>query len=215
MEKQKTSVTLIILITILIVLIFGIYIILVKYQKPNKKINSNTTLNTKTTTTSNKDSSTNQQELNTKNSEDIYKEYLSNRKKDLKKVLTSENDINVYELLGESLYFNNNFNLQIDSELNLKFSVLDNEKYNNTLIDENVIDVFLVTTGNAGYNYAYYLKDDGTLKYFCIDCLTNEKLKIETSDKKNIIRVENYTYNSNTSAAYGVIFVDIQGNFSN
>ena len=115
-----------------------------------------------------------------------YSNYLKNRKNGLKKF----------------------FSATITPEFKLVFDVDGLEKYSDFVVDEGVIDLFLVYAGNGGFQYFYYLKDDGSLKSFCVDCVWDDELKIKNENIKNVVSIGQVSDES----SYDALATDIDGN---
>ncbi len=143
-------------------------------------------------------------------SEKLYKEYLSRRKNEPR----FENGL--ITLSSQSRLYESTISATLDSEFNLKLTIPDFKEYTNYLVDKDVIDAFLVDDGNGGYEYLYYITEDGTLKVVCIECLMYEDFKIKTvTDKKYIVSVNNLSDNNSTYNfdSHVVVFKDINGKF--
>ena len=73
----------------------------------------------------------------------------------------------------------------------------------NYFISDSVLEAFISDSGgNGGYQLLYFIKEDGTLNQFCIDCIVNDDEKeIKTTEYKNIINF--------VSTTAGPLFIDI------
>lgn len=135
-------------------------------------------------------------------SEKLYKEYLSRRKNETK----IEFESGLITLSSQSRLYESTISATLDSEFNLKLTIPDFKDYTNYLVDD----------GNGGYEYLYYITEDGTLKVVCIECLMYEDFKIKTvTDKKYIVSVNNLSDNNSTYNfdSHVVVFKDINGKF--
>ena len=125
----------------------------------------------------------------------FYNEYLKNKKSSL------INNGGEYILSGSSILHDAEYNISIDSNLKLILNIDSLKKYNNYTVDENVIDAFLVSVGNGGYKYLYYLKDDGSVKSLCIDTLWDSEIKIKTENYKNVVSIDEVLIGNERKAA--------------
>ena len=135
-------------------------------------------------------------------SEKLYKEYLSRRKNETR----IEFESGLITLSSQSRLYESTISATLDSEFNLKLTIPDFKDYTNYLVDD----------GNGGYEYLYYITEDGTLKVVCIECLMYEDFKIKTvTDKKYIVSVNNLSDNNSTYNfdSHVVVFKDINGKF--
>ena len=142
---------------------------------------------------------------NYKDNDKLYSEYLLNLKNNLEKNYTerdSETKINSNFVNGDAYTVTINKN----GVLSLSTRKDDYE------ISNNVLEMFLVDVGNSGDKTLYFIKDDGTLNSFCVDCVLNEGVKVIQSEYKNIVNVVNSAFGITYSGAYGPIFIDIEGN---
>ena len=130
--------------------------------------------------------SDNFQNSTTKTTDELYNEYLTNLKKEITdNYKTYSNNV----VSGTSMYLNTDYNFTIDKNLNLTFTTNDG-KYTNYKVSENVLNMFLIEVGNAGYKNLYFIKTDGSLNKMCIDCLKEDTtVNVIKEDKKNIINV--------------------------
>ena len=143
-----------------------------------------------------------------------YSNYLKNRKNGLKKFFSSSmpNDLlensGRYTEKGTSFLYEKSFSATITPEFKLVFDVDGLEKYSDFVVDEGVIDLFLVYAGNGGFQYFYYLKDDGSFKSFCVDCVWDDELKIKNENIKNVVSIGQVSDES----SYDALATDIDGN---
>ncbi|MDO4376276.1 MAG: hypothetical protein Q4C33_03775 [bacterium] len=135
-----------------------------------------------------------------------YQEYLKNKKENLKEILTTVED-SEYSVSGNSMLHEEDFEISLTSELKLILNIESLEKYNNYTIDNNVIDFFLVSVGNGGFKYIYYLTENGTLKSLCIDTIWENEFEIKTLEEKNVISVKEILGNN----AHLAVITDING----
>lgn len=153
--------------------------------------------------------SDNSQNSTTKTTDELYNEYLTNLKKEITdNYKTYSNNV----VSANSVYLNTDYNFTIDKNLNLTFTTNDG-KYTNYKVSENVLNMFLIEIGNAGYRNLYFIKADGSLNKMCIDCLKEDNtVKVLKEDRKNIINVTQGLFEYQNSGASGPIFIDITGN---
>ena len=87
---------------------------------------------------------------------------------------------------------------------------------NNEKVADNVLNMFVVSTGNSGFNTLFFIDKEGNLFSANIEEYlynSNEELNIESLDYKNIIYVTSGIYSEDGMAGtYLPIFVDIDGN---
>ena len=81
-------------------------------------------------------------------------------------------------------------------------------KFSRRNFAEGVIDLFLIYAGNGGFQYFYYLKDDGSLKSFCVDCVWDDELEIKNENIKNVVSIGQVSDES----SYDALATDIDGN---
>lgn len=170
----------------------------------NEEIKNNDT--TKTTTTIVPNKSTSEVSLS---ADERYHNYLTNLESNIKEKYEKYSN-NV--ITGNSMILDTDINFTITKDLNLLFTTGD-KKYNNYKLSENVLNMFLVYTGNGGYQYLYFIKNDGSLNKFCVDCLNEDKtLKVEKVNFKNIVNITQGLFDYEFSGASDPIFIDIDGN---
>lgn len=113
-------------------------------------------------------------------------------------------------LTGKSMYLNTSYSLVLANN-QILFSTNDN-KYNNYVISENVLNISLVETGNGGYKTLYFIKNDGNLYSFCIDCIAENNILIEKENVSYIVDVIEGAIDYEFSGANGPIYIDLDGN---
>ncbi len=157
---------------------------------------------------------TNKEEVTTpikENNTSDYSSYLNNLKVNLKRaceeVSSTDEDGVICEGQTISGYgkFLGNFYFDISKDGKLTMSGSDSN-LKNYEISSNVLQVFISSSGgNGGYQFLYFIKEDGSLNQFCIDCLVidNEK-EVKTTSYSNIVNV--------VSTDAGPLFIDINGN---
>lgn len=134
--------------------------------------------------------------------DELYSNYLKKLKTNLTKTYT-END-GEGNISGD--LFKYNFTLNKEGILSMSI------KENTYEVSNKVLEMFLVDTGNGGYKNLYFIKEDGTLNYFCADCVTDGNFDIKKSEHKNIVNVMNSSFGVTTSGANSPVFIDIEGN---
>ena len=88
-----------------------------------------------------------------------------------------------------------------------------NKKYDKFKVSSDVLNMFLVEVGNGGFKYLYFIKTDGSLNKFCVDCIKEDgKIKVEKDSKKYIVNVNQGLFDYEVSGFRSPIFVDINGN---
>ena len=185
---------------ILLGLLFGLVICFTSFSVLYKTKVISFSKNEEVKCENNGDDVKNEITISDEESEKLYKEYLSRRKNEPR----FENDL--ITLSSQSQLYESTISATLDSEFNLKLTIPDFKEYTNYLVDD----------GNGGYEYLYYITEDGTLKVVCIECLMYEDFKIKTvTDKKYIISVNNLSDNNSTYNfnSHVVVFTDINGKF--
>ena len=138
-----------------------------------------------------------------------YSNYIKNLKESLSK-LNKEDSNNKFFISSNSMYFEKGYSFEIYNNkllFNLEDELVKNT-YKDYVISENVLDMFLVSKGNGGYKYLYFIKEDGSLNSFCVECLLNSEMKIKKVELKRIVSVKEII----TSEAREAVFIDIDGN---
>lgn len=204
MEKQKKSNNVLLVILMILVLGLGGFIVYDKVLK-NDKTNTNSNYQ-------------NQNISETSNSFELFK---NNLIKERNKKYDHANDV----YLGNISYFNKmniNYSLSLSKEGVLTFDSLDINK-RKTIADK-VLLFNVASIGNGGQNLVYFIKEDGTVSAWCVDCylINNEDTEVENNigNFKNIISIipggisygDSNRPNSPTSDVGTPAFVDINGN---
>jgi len=145
--------------------------------------------------------------------DELYANYLKKLKNNLNEVY-KEYDAEV-SIDSNSYVWDKGYNFTITKDGRLLMTLLPEEyeeKYNNYELSKNVLQMFLVETGNGGYKTLYFIKEDGSLNSFCIECISNDKFEIKKEKYKNIVNVVETLFDLTYSGAYGPVFIDIKGN---
>lgn len=209
MENGNNKVFIVIIVILgLMVIGLGSYLI---YENKDLKCETDEKKSSTTTTeTTEKESTTTPKE--NVNSTTSYNNYLKNLKTNLKKacdqlstpeeedgVICEGQSITGYGKFLENFYFD----ISKDGKLTMSGS---SKNLKNYFISDSVLEAFISDSGgNGGYQLLYFIKEDGTLNQFCIDCIVNDDEKIIlTTEYKNIINV--------VSTTAGPLFIDIDGN---
>jgi len=190
------------LIVILSILVVG----LSSYLIYDKELKNKTNDDVATTDRENDITANNEQIDNTLTDTDkLYSEYLKKLKNNLEKFYT-EHDAEIR--INNKFANGEPYSIAIDKEGILMLSTIEK----NYKISNNVLKIFLIDVGNGGYKSLYFIKEDGTLNYFCVDCILDDGVNVEKSKYKNIVNVVNSAFGITYSGAYGPIFIDIEGN---
>lgn len=205
MEENKNSKGLIFLIVILIIVIMGL-IGYIFYNKTsyNQNFSNDTTMKT--------DNEISDKNIDTETTNNLYNKYLNNLKSNIAK--NYDNFNNNYEYV-ENLETGLEYSLKIEKngDLNLSFYNEDlKQKYNNYKLSGDVLTMFLIQVGQAGFYNVYFLKNDGTIFSQCIDCLAFEDVALKKESYKNIVNIIQGGFDMEYSGVDGAIFIDIEGN---
>ena len=140
-----------------------------------------------------------------------YSAYLNNLEYDIKSRYGSY----VYSRLScDNLTMNSACNFTITNDLKLLYNTTDG-KYQDYVISEEVLNMFLVTSGNGGFRYLYYIKTDGTLNRVCVEDFNGEnEVSSEVMDNLYVVNVYQGLIDAQADGSYKPIFVDINGNIT-
>lgn len=192
--RKDTNKGLLVLVVVLSLLVLGLssYLIYDKVLKEDKEI------------VENNDSSKEEDNSLTDNDK-LYSEYLKKLKKNLESFY-NENDSEIR--INNNFANGNPYSIVIDK----KGTLLMSTRNDNYEISNNVLEMFLIDVGNGGYKSLYFIKEDGTLNSFCVDCVLDEGINVKQLENKNIVNVVNSAFGITASGAYGPAFIDIEGN---
>ena len=204
MEKEKTNSGLIVLVLILAIIIIclGAFIFLDKTNTDETQENNTTKIQAQLKEETNNNLSADEQ----------YKIYLNSLKTNIQKELEKDSEIS---LSTDSMYIDGGFTFRINKDLDLYMSLSDSKyktKYDDYKIDNNVLTMSVIYTGNGGFKSLYYITLDGKVKNVCLDCIQSDELTIKEEKHKNIIEIVQGNYNVSTSTASKPLFIDINGN---
>ena len=149
---------------------------------------------------------------NNLSADEQYKIYLNSLKTNIQKELEKDSEIS---LSTDSMYIDGGFTFRINKDLDLYMSLSDSKyktKYDDYKIDNNVLTMSVIYTGNGGFKSLYYITLDGKVKNVCLDCIQSDELTIKEEKHKNIIEIVQGNYNVSTSTASKPLFIDINGN---
>lgn len=195
-ERKNSNIGLAVLITVLVMLVLGLSGFIVYDKVIKQESNSNNTSNI----VENNEQTDIIEDRNAYNTDDIYRKYLETLKN---KVGNLEK--NKLAVSGTTLLKDISFRFNIDSTFKLSFQS-DKENYK---VSDSVLDMFLVEEGNGGYQYLYFITDDGKVHDVCVDCILFENDKtIHNYALKNIVKVSTIEL----TGAFSPIFTDIDGN---
>ena len=202
MENNKKSKALTIILVLIIIGLSG-------YLVYDKFITTDETTTTKETKEETKKTTANETKFKSENKiEDLYKSYLDNLKKD---ITTKYNDNN-YNVINGKYYNDTLYTFSITKDLDLVFTSYDS-KFNQYKVSDNVLNMFIVETGNGGFKTLYFIKSDGSLNSLAIDSIADTgKIDVKKENKEYIVNVTTGGFDLNESGAYGPIFIDVKGN---
>ena len=194
MEKKKgifgDFVKALIVICVSIVLVLSGYAArkYVDFKKEDKQLENNTTNTTETT------------------ADEMYKEYIANLKENMSKKLSKNTTI---EIRGEDwesgeyyVELNHGNELYVHGAADTEFEVA-----------TDVVQTFLVESGQSGNSLLYYIKTDGNLYMVNpASILSGEKITPKKQEYKNIINVVHGNFSDDESGYQAPIFIDIEGN---
>ena len=139
---------------------------------------------------------------------EVYTKYLTNLKNNIVKnykVFTNN------QITSKSKILDTNYTFIINKNLELLFTM--GNKYTNYKISNDVLNIFLINTGNGGYSTLYFIKSVGSLHSMCIECINdNNKITINKEKYTNIVNVIQGDFSDGYSGAPDAIFIDIEGN---
>lgn len=209
MEKGNNKVFIVIIVILgLMIIGLGSYLI---YENKDLKCEMDEKKSSTTTLVTTKKENTTTPKENVNNTTS-YNNYLKKLKTNLKKacdqlsmpeedgVICEGQSITGYgKFIKEKFYFD----ISKDGKLTMSGS---SKNLKNYFISDSVLEAFISNDGgNGGFQFLYFIKEDGTLNQFCIDCIIiNDEREIKTTEYKNIINV--------VSTTAGPLFIDIDGN---
>lgn len=145
--------------------------------------------------------------------DDQYSNYLKKLNIDLKKTFDEkDSEISVHR---DSMIWDKGYTFTINKNFDLLMTIEEDklkDKYTGYKLDSNVLSMYILSTGNGGFNTLYYITNDGIVKSLCIECIENSKPKIKEEKFKNIVNITQGNFDASTTGGYGPIFIDIKGN---
>lgn len=201
MENKKNSKGLIVLVIILIICVLGLtgYIL---YNKNHKGDSDNLV---------NENQKTNEQ---TKEN-NIYKNFSSNLKSEISKKYDS-NNLNYQTISNEVVKDGYEVFLTKENTLYVKYNNANLlAKYGEYKIAENVLNFYIISTGQGGGNTLYFINEDGTVGSADTEYNIENENQINIKKDigyKNIVSIVNGTFGDGYSGVNGPIFIDIEGN---
>ena len=208
MEQEKSNKGVItLLIVIIIILLCLVGYLLIGRDLLNKDSSGNTT------TTANTDSSDTKNKMS---AAEKYQVYLSNLEKQIRSSYNNNDKVYYKNLInGKNNFYDTFYEISINKNKELLFSSKE-LSLNNYKVSDGVLNMFVIEEGNAGYEYLFFVKKDGTINKFCISCITTEDKtpKIEKEDVKYVVSVMqgNFGKEVDESGWVSPIFIDIDGN---
>ena len=201
MENKKNSKGLIVLVIILIICVLGLtgYIL---YDKNNKSDNISLGNENKTTAEQKKENNN-------------YKSFSSNLKSEISKKYDS-NNLNYQTISNEVVKDGYEVFLTKENTLYVKYNNVELlSKYGKYKIADNVLNFYIISTGQGGGNTLYFINEDGTVgsadTEYSIENENQIKIKNDIG-YKNIVSIVNGTFGDGYSGVNGPIFIDIDGN---
>lgn len=201
MENKKNSKGLIVLLIILVLCVLGLtgYIL---YNKNHKGDSDNLV---------NENQKTNEQ---TKEN-NIYKNFSSNLKSEISKKYDS-NNLNYQTISNEVVKDGYEVFLTKENTLYVKYNNANLlAKYGEYKIAENVLNFYIISTGQGGGNTLYFINEDGTVGSADTEYNIENENQINIKKDigyKNIVSIVNGTFGDGYSGVNGPIFIDIEGN---
>ena len=205
MENQKKSNSILLIILVILVVGLGGFIVYDKVLK-NDKTNTNS----------------NCQNQNISEKSNSFELFKNNLIKERNKKYDPTND--VYLFNSSSLdKMNVHYSLSLSKEGVLTFDSFDINNKTKTIADK-VLLFNVASIGNGGQNLVYFIKEDGTVSAWCVDCylINHEDTEVENNigNFKNIISIipggisygDSNRPDSPTSDVGTPAFVDINGN---
>ena len=144
--------------------------------------------------------------ITAKEADEMYKEYIANIKENMSKDLSKNTTINYR---GEDLDLGNYY-IELTNDYELYLHGAADTEYE---VSKDVVQAFLVQSGQAGNSLLYFVKSDGKL-YSANpgEILDTKKIASKELTYKNIVNVMPGNFSDDESGYTGPIFIDIEGN---
>lgn len=186
MKKENNGLVFLIVLLLVVVVGINIYMLVDKYSKTENITNTQPAGSSQGTTEKNQEGTI------TVKQEDSYETFLANAKKIREKYTLR--DYAAGSLKPYSVTLDKNGNLYV----------------NDSLLDSSVVLFFIVDVANGGYEYVFYIKEDGSVYSSNSGYAIHANLKLE-GKKLKFDRIVNIIQGATESAGYP-IFIDIDGN---
>lgn len=214
MEKKKNK-GLIITIIILVILLLGLitYIAYDKLYQPKEETNQPVETTEEIKEEEPKESTTPTSNNFSLFAQAVKENRAKQKEKDTKEGLTSE--IREYYTSGNGEDLTYSITLDYDGTLSVKYSNEKYQKYDAT-IDTNVLFYERISSGNGGFKWLYYVKEDGKVygfdtEYGPYQGTTPTKSKL-VKGYQDIIMINEEIVSDGHTAGRGPVFTDINGN---
>lgn len=211
-NKQGMSTGITILIAILLVCVLGMG----SFIAYDKIVVNNNTKNTTENNNKKEENGVSNKDYNSeKNINNSYELFAENLKSQLSKIYNESND-------GEISSWSDKYSIKIDKNRSLYITYHDsklNKKFNNYKIADNILNYYVVQTGQGGGKTLYFINENGTvgsadIEYgviYSTDDVKQIPIKKDIG-YKNIVAVIEAGFGVSVSGIAGPIFIDINGN---
>ena len=142
-----------------------------------------------------------------KTADEMYKEYIANLKENISKNLTKNTSM---QYRGEDLGTNVDYYIELTHDYELYLHGAADTEFE---ISKDVVQAFLVESGNGGTGVIYFVKTDGNLYVsYPSQIFNQEEASVKKTDYKNIVNVVSGNFSDAESGYHDPIFIDIEGN---
>ena len=143
----------------------------------------------------------------TKTADELYKDYIANLKENISNNLTKNTSM---QYRGEDLGTNVDYYIELTHDYELYLHGAADTEFE---ISKDVVQAFLVESGNGGTGVIYFVKTDGNLYVsYPSQIFNQEEASVKKTDYKNIVNVVSGNFSDAESGYHDPIFVDIEGN---
>lgn len=158
-------------------------------------------------------------QTNEMTSDEKYKIFAQNLKKEVSKYGNIDNRKTIY--YGADAIKNSWYEVKLNSNGNLSLHFFEDEKlekkYGTNSLVKNVLVFYIVDVGQTESHMIYFINEDGTVGFVNLDTIIqNSTGKIEIKNKisglENIVSIINGATGLEHSGGYSPLFIDIDGN---
>lgn len=134
-----------------------------------------------------------------------------------KGILKNRNSFFEHDSLYRTNIDNNgiSYSVELSKDGNLTVIFNDDHSYDSRFIASEVLNYYVISYGNGGFNGLYFIYEDGSVGFSAIesDYLNNIELSVSKIEGlKNIVTIVSGSYSDELSGYRGPVYIDIDGN---